>query len=155
VVEDPAAVGGQHETVQFMPMPPAFELLRLMGGIIKAPANHCSANRRSANWTPGWRVPMSNLYQNFEVSGQTSQLFYRAQEFFADPPILELSRSGDNNLIWLLYGRPGSNYVLQATTNLSGSLSFSPTNFTLTNSFRYIGIAGLTNEAMFFRAFRK
>ena len=55
----------------------------------------------------------------------------------------------------LLYGKAGTNYVLEATTNLAGNPVWSPTSVvTLTNSFRFISTGNPTNKAMFFRAKR-
>ena len=98
---------------------------------------------------------MTNLYETFAADPKPALLFYRAWEFFADPPILDLERSSRTNSSLLLYGKAGTNYVLQATTNLSVAGAWFPaTNFTLTNSFQFIGIGSPTNKEMFFRAER-
>jgi hypothetical protein len=55
----------------------------------------------------------------------------------------------------LLYGISGSNYVLQASTNLSLTNGWFPaTNLTLTNSFQYLGSGSPTNTGLFFRVKR-
>jgi hypothetical protein len=114
-----------------------------------------ATNLLGTNWQYAWRVPMSNLYETFAAEAQLPQVFYRAWEFFADPPILELVSPARSNLAVLLYGRAGTNYVVQASTNLSlGGAWFPATNFTLTNSFQFIGIGSPTNKMLFFRAMR-
>jgi hypothetical protein len=93
---------------------------------------------------------MTNLYQYFPVAPTPPQLFYRALQFSADPPILDL-----NAPTLLLYGLNGTNYVIEATSNLGATNGWTPaTNFMLTNSFQFIGIGSPTNSAMFFRAKR-
>jgi hypothetical protein len=69
------------------------------------------------------------------------QIYYRAWEFFADPPILEFNPPFGTNLTLLLYGKAGTNYIIQATPNLAAATVWSPeTSFTLSNSFRFIGL---------------
>ena len=76
-------------------------------------------------------------------------------KFSADPPILELNSFTRTNLTLLLYGKSGTNYVIEATANLGLTNGWFPaTNFTLTNSFYFIGTGNPTNQAMFFRAKR-
>jgi hypothetical protein len=58
------------------------------------------------------------------------------------------------NLLLLLYGKAGTNYVLEGATNLGKSPVWVPaTNFLLTNSFQLLNEA-VTNRAGFFRAKR-
>jgi hypothetical protein len=112
-------------------------------------------NALGTNWQFAWRTPMTNLFETFSADAKPPLLFYRAWEFFADPPILELKQSSGSNPSLLLYGQTGTNYVLQATTNLSVLGAWFPsTSFTLTNSFLLIDIGAPTNKAMFFRANR-
>jgi hypothetical protein len=59
------------------------------------------------------------------------------------------------NLSLLLYGKNGTNYILQATTNLVNTNAWFPaTNFVLTNSFQFINQDIATNRSMLFRAKR-
>jgi hypothetical protein len=48
----------------------------------------------TTNWTPAWRVPMTNFSEYLGADQSAPQIFYRAWEFFADPPTLELWMSG-------------------------------------------------------------
>jgi hypothetical protein len=114
-----------------------------------------NTNLLLTNWLPVWRVPMTNQYRIFGADQSSPQIFYRAWEFFADPPIIELNSFTSTNLTLLLYGVSGTNYVIEATTNLSSTNGWFPaTNLTLTNSFYFIGTGNPTNTAMFFRAKR-
>src|SRR5206468_4278566 len=98
-----------------------------------------STNLAMTNWAPVWRVPMTNLLEYFGADQALPEIFYRAWEFFADPPMLELRPFAGTNFSFLLYGKTGTNYSIEATTNLSnGSGWFPQTNFFLTNSFQFI-----------------
>jgi hypothetical protein len=145
-------------------------------------------NVLGTNWQFAWSTPMTNLYEVFGVDPTPPLVFYRAWEFFSDPPMLELKQpsgskpslllygqAGTNRVVQattdlsvdgagfqggsrpslLLYGLAGSNYIVEAATNLPVAGAWFPaTNFTLTNSFRFIDISTPTNKAMFFRAKR-
>ena len=114
-----------------------------------------NTNLLKTNWFLGWRLPQTNLAQSYAANQWLPQVYYRALEFSADPPIMELNSMSKTNVTLLLYGKNGTNYVIQATTNLSLTNGwFSTTNVTLTNSFNFIGNGNPTNQAMFFRAKR-
>jgi RHS repeat-associated protein len=114
-----------------------------------------NTNLATTNWQPGWRIPQTNLSQVYEANEQLRQVFYELLQFSADPPIIELNSISKTNVTLLLYGKNGTNYIIQATTNLSlPNAWFSTTNVTLTNSFQFIGTGSPTNKAMFFRAKR-
>ena len=97
----------------------------------------------------GCRVPMMNLAQPFELDTTRPMVFYRAEEFFADPPPLQLGGSG--NLVLLLYGQLGTNYVIQMKTNVVRGANWIPLDkFAPTDSFQFIDAGRLTNRAQFF-----
>ena len=48
-----------------------------------------ATNLLGTNWVPAWRVPMTNLFQTFVATQTFPQVFYRAWEFSANPPILD------------------------------------------------------------------
>ena len=98
---------------------------------------------------------MTNTFAAFDANGALPQVFYRAAEFSADPPILELNSYAPTNLVLLLYGQNGTNYMIMTGTNLAGTTSWTPlVGFTLTNSFQFINAGGVTNQQQFFRAKR-
>jgi hypothetical protein len=111
-----------------------------------------NTNLMLTNWVPVWRLPMTNQYSVFNADPAAPHIFYRAWEFMADPPIMDLDSFTSTNLSLLLYGVSGSNYVLQASTNLSQTNGWFPAvNLTLTNSFQYLGAGSPTNAALYFR----
>jgi hypothetical protein len=76
-------------------------------------------------------------------------------EFSADPPILELNSYAPTNLVLLLYGQNGTNYMTTTGTNLANTTSWTPlVGFTLTNSFQFINAGGVTNRQQYFQAKR-
>jgi hypothetical protein len=112
-------------------------------------------NVLGTNWQFAWRTPMTNLYETFAADAKPGLLFYRAWEFFADPPVLDITSPASGQATLLLYGLSGSNYVLQSATDLQTANGWhSGASFTLTNSFRFIGVGSPTNGRMFFRGFR-
>ena len=114
-----------------------------------------NTNLLTTNWLAGWRVPQTNLAQVYEANEELSPVFYRALQFSSDPPIMELNSINKSNVTLLLYGVGGTNYIVQATTNLYLPNGwFTATNLTLTNSFQFISTGSPTNKAMFYRAKR-
>jgi hypothetical protein len=112
-----------------------------------------TTNLLGAKWQYAWRVPMTNFYEVFAANAALPQVFYRAFEFSANPPILELSSSAPSNLVMLVYGQKGSNYAIISGTSLLNTTSWSPiVGFTLTNSFQFINAGTATNRMQFFRA---
>jgi hypothetical protein len=115
-----------------------------------------STNLPTTNWTPVWHRPMTNLSEVFQAEQTPSQLFYRAWEFSANPPILELNSSARTNLVLLMYGQKGSNYVIVTGTHLANPGNWlSNAGFTLTNSFEFINTGAASNGSLFFRAKRQ
>jgi hypothetical protein len=128
-------------------------LLTLYGKPGSSYAMEWRTNLMAGAWQFAWRAPMTNLFQDFGIEATRPRQFYRAYEFFADPPLLLLD--GSSNLVLLLYGRAETNYVIQTTTNLVSGANWIPlTNFALTNSFRFLDTGRPTNRAQFFRTLR-
>ena len=113
-----------------------------------------STNLLRTNWAPVWHVPMTNLSEVFQADQKSPLLFYRAWEFSANPPILELNSSAPTNLVLLVYGQKGSHYAIVTGTNLATPSNWSSmAGFTLTNSsFQFIGAGAATNQMKLFRA---
>jgi hypothetical protein len=103
-------------------------------------------------WKDLMRVPMTNIVATFSgLNMNMPGVFYRAYQFTANPPILEAHLANQSRSL-LAYGQPGTNYVLQYSTNLSGSVSWYPLmNYTLTNAFQYLNGIGNTNPLIFYR----
>ena len=112
-----------------------------------------STNLLGGKWQYGWRVPLTNVNEVFAANASLSQVFYRAFEFSANPPILELNSPASSNLVLLLYGQKGTNYMIISGTNLLNTTNWAPlTGFALTNSFQFINAGAPTNKIQFFRA---
>lgn len=109
-----------------------------------------------SQWNLVTRVPMTALVyslSNLNVNERTQ--FFRALEFTADPPLLEFASVGATSSDLRIFGRPGTAYNVQYTTNLSGVVQWHPLlNYTLTNSFAEIGRVPTTNGNRFFRLSR-
>jgi hypothetical protein len=111
-----------------------------------------ATNLSAPNWQFGWHVPMTNTYAILSANNSLPQVYYRAVEFSANPPILELSSATPSNLVLLLYGQSGTNYTILAGTNLADTTGWTTlAGFSLTNSFQFIN-TGTTNPSQFFRA---
>jgi hypothetical protein len=112
-----------------------------------------STNLANPNsWHDLMRVPMTNIVATFSgLNMNMPNVFYRAYQFMANPPILEAHLANQSRSL-LAYGQPGTNYVLQYSTNIARSVSwFSLMNYTLTNSFQNITNIGNTNPFIFYR----
>jgi CARDB/Immunoglobulin I-set domain len=73
-------------------------------------------------------------------------------------PVLDLESgaAAPTNLLLVLYGAYGSNYVITTGTNLANPGTWTPlTGFVLTNAFQVINAGGATNREQFFRAVRQ
>ena len=113
-----------------------------------------TTNLSAPTWLAAGRVPMTNLWQTFSFDIVLPQSFYRAAQFFADPPILDVNPSTSSPISLLLYGLRGTAYHIAASTDLSPHADWQTiTNLTLTNSFNSIYISPPTNPATFLRAF--
>jgi hypothetical protein len=114
-----------------------------------------STNLLRTNWVPVWHFPMTNLSEVFQADQKSPLLFYRAWEFSANPPILELNSPAPTNLVLLVYGQKGSHYAIVTGTNLATPGNWSSmAGFTMSNSFQFIGAGAATNQMKFFRAER-
>ena len=110
-----------------------------------------TTNITSGKWQFLRRVPMTNSYALFDGDNTLPGIYYRAFQFSADPPIMELNSFSSTNLELLLYGRSGSNYSVLGTTNLFGTNWAPVAGFTLTNSFQFINTGNPSNKVEFFK----
>jgi hypothetical protein len=104
-------------------------------------------------WKLSARIPMTNLYQTVPLHPVGPLTFYRAFEFSADPPLLDVNASMSNATV-VLYGRNNTNYVVDAAINLVNPTWQTIAAFQLTNSFWFTNVTAMTNHQMFFRAKR-
>jgi hypothetical protein len=103
-------------------------------------------------WNVAYHVPLTNSFQFLSpISSSSPFVFYRGRILNTDPPSLDASLANQNRSL-MVYGRPGTNYVLQYSTNLSGVVTWYPLlSYTLTNSFQSVTNLGNTNPAVFYR----
>jgi hypothetical protein len=102
-------------------------------------------------WQNVLSVPMTNLQAVLALNSSPPNIFYRAYSMQPDPPIVQALLSGASRTL-LVYGRPGTNYVVQYTTNLSGVVTWRPAlSYTLTNAFQYLNGLANTNALIFYR----
>lgn len=109
-----------------------------------------------AQWNLVARVPMTNMVYSLEnLNSNERTHFFRALEFVADPPLLELASTGPGASNLRVFGRLGNTYSVQYTTNLSGVVQWNPLlNYTLTNSFGNIANLETTNKIRVYRVTR-
>jgi len=103
-------------------------------------------------WTNLVRVALTNL--SAEISNlDRSQpaIFYRAYEFIAATPILDVAIAppGANETL-VLYGTPGQAYEIDYTTNLGSSWTLLE-RIPLANPFQLITGLSSSNQAVFYR----
>jgi hypothetical protein len=161
IAPKPASFGGRVFIVGRQPLLDAWlttnahRMLSLYGNPGRSYEVDYTTNLSASKWQYGWRVPMTNVSESFPANASLPQVFYRALEFSASPPILDLNSSAPSNLVLLLYGQSGSNYTIVSGTNLRDTSGWSPiAGFTLTNSFQFISTGAATNQIQFFRARR-
>ena len=101
------------------------------------------------------RLPMTNLVQLIPgLDANPAVIHYRAFEFASDPPLLEAELVRQNRSL-LVYGRAGTNYVVQYSTNLSAVVTWYPLlSYTATNSFQHFTNLGGVNPMIFYRVKR-
>jgi hypothetical protein len=112
-----------------------------------------STNLANPNgWHDLMRVPMTNIVATFSgLNTNMPNVFYRAYQFMANPPLLEAHLANQTRSL-LVYGQPGTNYVLQYSTNVAGTVSWhSLMSYSLTNSFQYFTNIDTTNPLIFYR----
>ena len=106
---------------------------------------------QAGNWTNLMRVPLTNILEVFPLDTTPPVVFYRAQSFNADPPLLEPHLENQSRSL-LVYGLAGSNYTLLYSTNLASGAAWSPVlSFTLTNSFQLFTNLGNAQPRIFYR----
>jgi len=104
-------------------------------------------------WLLFKRIGLTLSFQFVPLPPAASQsVFYRYGALNANPPVLQAN--ADHSV--LAFGLKGTNYGLQYSTNLSGTVAWHPlVNFTLTNSFQYLTNLGAANPIVFYRLKRQ
>ncbi len=90
--------------------------------------------------------PVRDLPQNLP------KVFYRAAEYDGEPPALEGALDPDGTPRLILFGKPGTVYLLQYATSLSSTIEWvTLQSVTLTNSYQPLKVSGPASGALFFR----
>ncbi len=106
-------------------------------------------------WQFGWHTPMTGLSREFGIEAAKPSQFYRAYEFFADPPILELNSRSGSNVLLLVYKQPTTQYWLESATSVrAGSNWLTVECLSLTNSFQFLQVTNRGEPARLFRVLR-
>ncbi|MCL5098564.1 MAG: hypothetical protein M1608_13750, partial [Candidatus Omnitrophica bacterium] len=78
-------------------------------------------------WAPLYHLPLTTMSASLQALNRSlDPVFYRAFEFFADPPILEAYLNPDQSRSLLMYGQPTRQYTLQYSTNLPNVVAWFP-----------------------------
>jgi hypothetical protein len=109
-------------------------------------------NLMGGDWVVAFRTPQTNITQELSIAATLPKAYYRAEEFTPDPPLIELRGLPGPNAPLLVYGRKGSNYILESSAVLGASNGWgSLSGFAFSNAFGFFGIPGNTNSAAYFR----
>jgi len=106
-------------------------------------------------WTSWLHVPMTNLLATFQPSQpMTPSVFYRAYEYWADPPVLEAQLAADGTRSLRLLGKPGASYAVEYQTGLTGGGGWQLwLRLPLTNSFTTLQPPQPAAPSVFYRAY--
>lgn len=141
---------GTSSLLEAAPQTPGNRTLILYAKPFSSVALEYSISIDKPNWTRLEPVPVTNLVTQVIAWNQPQpQLFYRAVEFFADPPLLQAAVRQDGSRWLTLFGKPGHTYSI-----LAGDLMTSPAAWpeafqtTLVNSFAFVPAPG--NDTIFY-----
>ncbi len=100
------------------------------------------------------RIPLTTLSEPIQLSDPIAgQVFYRAVEFVAEPPILDAALAPDGTGQLTLYGQPGSSYLIQYATGLGTSTTWTTLQqVTLGTAFTFLQVTNPVSGMRFYRA---
>ena len=148
-----AVVIDQESLLEIALGPNRTRILTLFGKPGSTYAIEYSTNLSSAFWNRlPYGIPLSTLSADIPgLNPAENQVFYRAVEFFADPPMVQALRAPDETRSLLIYGQSSRQYTVEYSTNLSNVTGWYPLlNTTLTNSFGRVSISN-DNGIVFYR----
>ena len=110
-----------------------------------------------AAWSRIARIPLTNSTHAVPIAAQGGPaVFYRAAEFFADPPELDVPRVDAGVFGFTLYGLAGVTYQVQSSINPVASASWLPLrSVQLTNSFQTIRDTNVPGPIRVFRVLKQ
>ena len=105
-------------------------------------------------WTTLTNLALTSAVEYINLGPIPSQPEYfslEAAPAFQAPPELTVSLSNGTNLVLIVQGSPGSNYVILVTTNLAPPIHWTTlTNLTLTNAVQSINLGPLPSQPEYF-----
>ena len=106
----------------------------------------------SRDWAELMRVPMTNILEVLPLASGLPEAFYRAYEFTASPPIIDIGRPVNGTISMVLYGTPWQAYEVGYADSLSYPFTWNLLRrLPLTNSFQ-IFTASSSGPGVFYRA---
>jgi hypothetical protein len=105
----------------------------------------------AGGWQSWARVPLADSFTTLPATQTGARnIFYRAYEFVAAPPIIEALLETNRTGSVLLYGAAGRTYRLEQTANLGPLPVWTPgLQLNLTNSFSFVRGLIVTNNILF------
>ena len=97
-------------------------------------------------------VPLTNNFQSIAILPAANTTF-QVTEFVANPPILQLGLTPDNQVQLVLFGETNATYQIQSTPNLRAPITWTPGSVAaMTNSFRIFPETPPEGPSQFYRA---
>ncbi len=97
-------------------------------------------------------VPLTNNFQSIAILPAENTTF-QVTEFVANPPILQLGLTPDNQVQLVLFGETNATYQIQSTPNLRAPITWTPGSVAaMTNSFRIFPETPPEGPSQFYRA---
>jgi hypothetical protein len=96
------------------------------------------------------RLGFTNCYTRITLPDtELAQIFYRAVEFQANPPVLEIGGNPNGKPALTVFGQPGSSYTVQMSTSLRSSSWTNVMTIQLTNSFQKVEVPAAGPVSLF------
>lgn len=109
----------------------------------------------ASEWNLLFRVPLTNDLQVL-TSSPARETVYRVHEFVADPPLVDLWLDAPKTAHFVIYGKPGASFHLEAAAAVpaapAGWTPWGTSTGVMTNSFRITPTFETTGTRQFFRA---
>jgi len=109
----------------------------------------------ASEWNLLFRVPLTNDLQVLAPSPARDTV-YRVHEFVADPPLVDLWLDAPKTAHFVIYGKPGASFHLDAAAAVpaapAGWTPWGTSTGVMSNSFRITPAFETTGTRQFFRA---
>lgn len=110
------------------------------------------SNSINTAWMDYSRIPLADKSKTFAVVSNLSPSFYRAYEFQADPPSLDLLGQEGSTYSFVFYGKPGTRYMVDTAASSTEPVQWLPVrSMLLANSWMYFSVTNSGPEPAFYR----